>query len=295
MKKLLTSCMYLLVLFIMASTAFAGAPLPLHSLEGSGGILLTNSAYLVNPSEDGKTFGLPSVGATYVNLGSGRHLEAYTMTETLGGRVELGYGFMRLDIGDLSSALSIPEHSVQVHNLNARVLLVKEGDFGQSWMPALTLGVHYKHNSNVDDIDRRLAGTLTNVGIVDDKGVDVTLYATKLFTATPRPLLVNVGLRSTEAVHAGLLGFTDNRKTVVEGNFGVLVLDNLVVGAEYRQKPDEYTSIPGLIEGEDDWWDVFVTYIVDDQMTVSVAYAHLGSVLNHEANSTFGFKFKYEL
>ena len=140
-----------------------------------------------------------------------------------------------------------------------------------------------------------MLGTLANAGIKDDEGVDVTLYATRLFTATPRPLLVNVGLRSTKAVHAGLLGFTDNRKTVFEGNFGVLVLDNLVVGAEYRQKPDEYTSIPGLIEGEDDWWDVFITYIVDDHMTVSVAYAQLGDVLNHKADNTFGFKFKFEL
>ena len=301
MKKITISFMYLVVLFIMASTVFAGAPLPLHSLEGSGGILLTNSAYLVNPSEDGKTFGLPSAGATYVNLGSGRHLEAYTVTETLWNRVELGYGLMRLDLGDLPWALetatgvNVREDSVEVHNLNARVMLLKEGDLGQSWLPALTLGVHYKHNSTVDDIDRRLAGTLTSVGIVDDEGVDVTLYATRLFTATPRPLLVNVGLRSTEAVHAGLLGFTDNRKIVFEGNFGVLVLDNLVVGAEYRQKPDEYTRIPGLIEAEEDWWDVFVTYVVDDHMTVSVAYAQLGAVLNHDADSTFGFKFKYEL
>jgi hypothetical protein len=293
--------MYLLVLFFMSSTVFAGPPLPLHSVEGSGGILLTNSAYLVNPSEDDKAFGLPSVGATYVNLGNGRHLEAYTMTETLWNRLELGYGLMRLDLGDLpwdletATGIDIREDSVELHNLNARVQLLKEGDFGQSWLPALTLGVHYKHNNNIEDIDNRLLGTLESVGIKDEGGVDVTLYATRLFASLPRPLLVNVGLRSTEAAHAGLLGFTDERKTVLEANFGLLVLDNLVIGGEYRQKPDEYTSIPGLIGDEDDWWDVFVTYVVNDHMTVSAAYAHLGDVLNHEADSTYGFKLKLEL
>jgi hypothetical protein len=301
MKKITISCMYLLVLFFMSSTAFAGPPLPLHSVEGSGGILLTNSAYLVNPSEDDKAFGLPSVGATYVNLGNGRHLEAYTMTETLWGRLELGYSLERFDLGDLpwdletATGIDIHEDSVDLHNLNARVLLLKEGDFGQSWLPALTLGVHYKQNSNIEDIDRRLLGTLESAGIKDEDGVDVTLYATRLITSLARPLLINVGLRSTEAAHTGLLGFTDDRKTVFEANFGVLVLDNLVIGGEYRQKPDEYTRIPGLIEDEDDWWDVFVTYVVNDHMTVSAAYAHLGDVLNHEANSTYGFKFKLEL
>lgn len=293
--------MYLLVVFFIASNVFAGPPLPLHSLEGSGGILLTNSAYLVNPSEDGGTFGLPSAGATYVNLGDGRHLEAYTVTETLWNRLELGYSLMRLDLADLpwdlmtATGFNIQKDSVELHNINARVMLVKEGDFGQSWMPALTLGVHYKKNDDVDDIDNALAGTLENAGIEKDEGVDLTLYATKLFTSLPRPLLVNAGLRSTEAVHTGLLGFTDDREIVLEANFGVLVLDNLVVGGEYRQKPNEYTEIATLIEEEEDWWDVFVTYIVNDRMTASVAYANLGDVLNHKANSSFGFKFKLEI
>lgn len=285
---------------MVAPTVFASPPLPLHSIEGFGGILLTGSAWLVNPSEDGGMFGLPSVGPTYANLGDGRHLEAYTLTETLGGRVELGYGFNRLDLGDLgadiltATGLDIREDTVELHNFNVRALLLKEGDFGQSWLPAVTLGLHYKYNETIDDIDKRLLGTLDGLGIKDDDGLDVTLYASKLFTSLPRPMFVNVGLRSTEAAHIGLLGFTDHRKTLVEANFGILVLDNLVLGGEYRKKPNEYTRLPGLIEREDDWWSAFITYVVNDHMTASVAYANLGDVLNHEADDTYGFKFKYE-
>jgi hypothetical protein len=284
----------------MIPAAFAAPPLPLHSIEGMGGILITGSAYLVNPAEDGGVFGLPSFGPTYINMGHGRHLQAYTATETLWGRLELGYGYNRLDIGDLGSdimaatTIDIREDTVEMHNFNARVNLAKEGDFGQSWMPAVTLGVHYKWNATVDDIDRRLLGTLDSIGIEDDDGIDVTLYASKMLSFSSRPLMVNLGLRSTEAAQIGLLGFTDDRKVVVEGNLGLLILDNLVVGGEYRQKPDEYTPIPGLVEEEDDWWSAFITYVANDHLTASFAYAHLGDVLNHKANGTYGFKFKFE-
>lgn len=299
--KCLSKCLSPLMALMVTPAAFAAPPLPLHSIEGYGGILITGSAYLVNPSENDGMFGLPSMGATYINLGNGRHLEAYTLSETIGGRVELGYGFNRLDIGDLgadiitATTLDIREDAIELHNFNARALLLKEGDFDQSWMPAVTLGLHYKYNDTIDDIDNRLLGTLDGLGIKDNDGVDVTLYASRLFTSLPRPLMVNVGLRSTKAAQIGLLGFTGDRKTLFEANFGLLVLDNLVIGGEYRQKPDEYTPIPGLIEKEDDWWSAFITYVVNDNMTASIAYAHMGDVLNHEANNTYGFKFKFEL
>ena len=300
MKTQIKKCLAPLLALAFVPTAFAAPPLPLHSIEGMGGILITGSAWLVNPAEDDSLFGLPSMGPTFANLGNGRNFEAYTLTETIGGRIELGYGFNRLDLGDLdtdiqaATTLDIREDEVELHNFNARALLIKDGDFGQSWMPAVTLGLHYKHNSTVDDINDRLLGTLDAIGIEDDSGVDVTLYASKLFTSTPRPFFINAGLRSTKAAHIGLLGFTDKRKTLFEANFGVLVLDNLVIGGEYRQKPDEYTALPGLIEGEDDWWSAFITYVVNDNMTASVAYIHMGDVLNHEANDTYGVKFKFE-
>ncbi|MCF6355789.1 MAG: DUF3034 family protein [Candidatus Polarisedimenticolaceae bacterium] len=301
MKKYTVKCLSPLMALMLVPAAFAAPPLPLHSVEGFGGILITGSAWLVNPAEDDSLFGLPSMGATFANLGNGRNLEAYTLTETIGGRVELGYAFNRLDLGDLDTDImaaalpDIKEDNVELHHFNARALLLKDGDLDQSWMPAVTLGLHYKYNSTIDDIDSRLGGALDGIGLKDNDGVDVTLYASKLFTSTPRPFFINAGLRSTKAAQIGLLGFTDKRKTLFEANFGVLVLDNLVIGGEYRQKPDEYAAIPTLIEREDDWWSAFITYVVNDNMTASVAYIKMGDVLNHKANDTYGFKLKFEL
>jgi hypothetical protein len=65
-------------------------PLPLHQIEGNGGIFSTLSAYLVNPPRDGEPVGRPAVGFSYVNLGHGQNLEAFTLTETPWKRLELG-------------------------------------------------------------------------------------------------------------------------------------------------------------------------------------------------------------
>lgn len=278
----------------------AAPPLPLHSVEGTGGSFVVHSAYLVNPPEEGKVFGKPSFGGIHVHMGHGRSIYSLTATETLWGRLELGYGLNHLHVGDLgpdiaaATGMVIRDDTVDMHNFNARVLLVGEGAFEQSWMPALTFGVHYKYNETVDNLDRDLAGTLSAIGIEDNEGWDFTLYASKMIASLGRPVIFTAGLRSTEAAHIGLLGFTGEREIVGEGSVCVLVTDRWLLAGEYRQKPDEYTSIPGLVDPEDDWWTFCTAYIVDEHMTLAGGYAHFGRVLNHKANGAWGIALKYE-
>ncbi len=273
-------------------------PLPFHCCEGGGGIFSTQAAYLVNPEKD---IGLPSFGAIYVHMNHGRGLVSLTATETLGKRVELGYAYMNFDMGDLPDAIEaatetrISDESVDMHVVNARLMLLSERQFGKNWIPAVTVGLHYKNNATVNDIDGELAGTLTSIGIADDKGLDYTIHASKMFTNLPRPVIVNLGLRSTEGAHTGLLGFTDDRKVVFEGSVAVLATSRLILGAEYRQKPDEYTPVDGLIAEEDDWWTVEAGYIINPHMTIAVGYAQFGNILNHKANDSFGAALKIEL
>ena len=86
---------------------FAGGnqSLPLHQIEGSGGIFSTLSAYIVNPPRNGEPVGRPSVGYAYVDLGHGRDLDAFTLTETPWKQLELGYAYDRFDLGDLPQAI----------------------------------------------------------------------------------------------------------------------------------------------------------------------------------------------
>jgi hypothetical protein len=237
-------------------------PLPLHQIEGNGGIFSTLSAYLVNPPRDGELLGRPSVGFAFVDLGHSQNLEAVTLTETPWKRLELGYGFNHLNLGDFQDATfkatgASISSAVEQHNFNARVNLIAENEYDQKWLPAVTAGVHYKYNDTFNDLDQQLTRKL-GVGLKDltglsaNNGADFTLYASKLFTQLGRPVLLELGGRATRGAQLGLLGYDANYSFVFEGNVAVFVTDRIILAAEYKQKPDSYTHVGSLIRPEDD-------------------------------------------
>jgi len=276
------------------------APLPLHQIEGNGGIFSTLSAYIVNPPRDGEPVGRPSVGFSFVDIGHGQELEALTVTESPWSRLELGFGWDNLNLGDLPLAIkdattvSISRQDVQLYNANARLQLLKEGEFDQKWLPALTAGAHYKYNEGITTIDNELGGALHGIGIKYRQGADFTLYASKLITQLPRPVLIEAGGRATKAVWNGLAGFTDSYSFLFEGNVVVFVTSNLALAAEYRQQPNEYKPIGNLVRSEGDWWTIDAAYVVNKHLTLAAGYGHFGGVLDHDANGVWGITTKWE-
>jgi hypothetical protein len=287
------------------ATAEKPPPLPLHQIEGNGGIFSTLSAYIVNPPRDGELVGRPSVGFAYVNLGHDMNLEALTITESPFKRLELGYGWDNLSLGDLPLALrnaglvNYHEDEVQLHNLNARLQLLKEGEFNQNWIPAVTAGVHYKYNDGISEVRNEVqtgAGTdlLGLAGLSRKQGVDYTLYASKLFTQLPRPVLLELGGRATEAVWDGLGGFTRSYSAVFEGNVVVFITSHFVLAAEYKEQPRDYQPIGNLVKREGDWATLDAAYVVNNHLSLAVGYGHFGDVLNHQANGVWGLTTKWE-
>jgi len=278
----------------------AHLPLPFHNLEGMSGAFAVPSAYLCNPAPAGQVFGLPSVGGMYVHLGYGRSLEAGTITENVLGRVELGYGLDHFDVGDLGQTIlketdiNISKEAVNLDNFNLRYEILKDGEFDTAWVPALTAGVTYKYNETEKALNDELNGTLKAIGITDNDDFDYTLFATKMIPGLPRPVLVTAGMRSTTAAQIGLLGFTDDRTIVGEGSVCVLATNKLAFAAEYRQIPNNYQSIPGVVGSPDSWWTLCTGYIVNEHMTLSAGYANFGTLLNHEADGAWGVALKYE-
>ena len=110
-----------------------GPPLPFHTVEGYGGGAITPMAYLVNPGAEGTVWGKPAVAFSSVVLGH-KNLQALTITETVFGRLELGYGVDRLGLGTLpddiedATTVDIGKDEVWLHNFNARYLLLKAGE-----------------------------------------------------------------------------------------------------------------------------------------------------------------------
>jgi hypothetical protein len=277
-----------------------GAPLPLHQIEGNGGIFSTLSAYIVNPPRNGEAVGRPSVGFAHVSLGYDKNLEALTITESPLKRLELGYGWDHLGLGDLPQALrnagvvNYHQDEVQLHNFNARYQILKEGEFDQKWIPALTTGVHYKYNDGINDVNKEVGGLLSSHGISKHDGTDFTLYASKLFTQLLRPVLLELGGRATTAVWDGLGGFTSSYNFVFEGNVVVFLTGNLALAAEYKQQPTDYKAIGNLVRVADDWWTIDAAYVVNKHLTLAVGYGHFGNVLNHESNGVWGLTTKWE-
>ncbi|HRU06303.1 MAG TPA: DUF3034 family protein [Candidatus Brocadiia bacterium] len=278
-----------------------GPPLPLHTIEGVGGVGLTEMAYLVNPSVGENWIGLPSFSATHVQA-KHKNAEILSVSETLFKRVELSYSCHYVGLGDFGQTVKdrlgadLSSDYVQMHTLNARALLLNEGEFGQSWLPAVTAGFHYKYNATINDFNRDLGGALHDVvGVKNNQGYEYTITATKMFKdLLPRPFFISATARNSDAAQYGWLGFTDERRWLFEGNVGVLILDNLVLAAEYRQKPNDLNKVPGVLGREDSHWTIAASYIVNPHLNISVAYANLGNMLNHEEPAALWFQVKYE-
>ena len=274
-------------------------PLPLHEIEGNGGVFSTLSAYLVNPPRNGEPVGRPSIGFGYIEIGHGRDLVALTVTETPWERLELGFGYDYLNLGDLPTAVAAQTGGIQIsdnlglYNANARLEMLKEGEFGQKWLPAITAGIHYKYNDGVNQINNQLGGALSAIGLSNNQGLDFTLYGSKMLTFLPRPVLVNLGGRATKSAEIGLLGFTDEYSFVFEGSLVVLLTDKLMVAAEYKQQPSGWTATP-LIGAPNNWWTIDAGYVVTPHLTIAVGYGHFGTVANHTANGVFGITTKWE-
>ncbi|QYK00021.1 DUF3034 family protein [Shewanella psychrotolerans] len=149
------------------------------------------------------------------------------------------------------------------------------GELLYSAIPQLTLGLQYKR---VDDFTIPQA-----VGAQDDSGLDAYVAASKLFfdAIAGRNLLLNATVRATKANQIGLLGFgntkDDSYQWVFEGSAALLLTDNLAIGYEYRQKPDQLSFAI-----EDDWQDIFLAWFVNKHLSVVTAYTDLGSIAGYE-------------
>lgn len=279
-----------------------GPPLPFHTIEGYGGGAITPMAYLVNPPKKGDWLSMPS--AAFSNIIAGKKdLQALTLTENVLGRIELGYGLDRLGLGTLpdevedATGVDIGRREVWLHNFNVRGLLLEENAFGASWLPAITAGAHFKINDGIKGINNRLGGALSSIGYDSPWGIDYTLTASKTLLDTwtlNRPLIVTGGMRNSEASNLGFLGFGDSRRTTFEGSVAYLPTDWLLVAYEFRQKRNQYSEIPGLVGKEDNWQTIDVSWIINQNMTLTAGWGALGNMVNGNEDGAWWFQFKYE-
>lgn len=154
------------------------------------------------------------------------------------------------------------------------------GDLIYTRAPQISLGMFYKQN---DTFDIPAAN-----GAMDDTGVEVYVAASKLWLdgIFHRSVFFNGTLRATRANQTGLMGFggdlNNKHDVLAELSAGVFINRHWVIGAEYRQKPDNLS-----FAREDDWQDFFVGWFPNKRVAVVAAWAGLGSIAGLDNQDSF--------
>lgn len=236
------------------------------ALEGGAGGGLATWA-LIGGNETSRGVG-GSVHATYVNMPD-YELRSAGVTLGLFDRVELSLARQDFDTGATGAKLGLGEGFTFKQTIaGVKVRLLGDAVYDQdTWLPQVAVGAQFKQNDQ--------PAIVRAVGAQDDTGIDYYAAATKVLLA--RSLVVSGAVRLTKANQTGLLGFGGDRHdsygAQFEGSAGWLVSKRLLVGAEYRTKPDNL----GFAK-EDDWADVFVAYAFSKTLSVTAAYADLGDI-----------------
>jgi hypothetical protein len=139
------------------------------------------------------------------------------------------------------------------------------------YLPQISLGAEWKHTLDFDQIPRA-------VGAARGEDVDLYLAATKLYFAAlaGRNVIVDLTLRRTRANQFGLLGFGGDGSGysyAPEASAGVFVADSVLIGAEYRDKPNNLRALR-----EDSAQDVFVAWGPLKNVSLTAAWTDLGRI-----------------
>ena len=236
------------------------------ALEGGAGGGLSTWA-LISGNETSRGVG-GGVHATYVNVPD-YELRSVGAAVGLFDRVELSIARQEFDTGATGAKLGLGKGFTFKQDIaGVKVRLIGDAVYDQdTWLPQIAVGAQIKQNNQ--------NAIIHAVGGKDDSGIDYYAAATKLLL--DKSLVLNGTVRLTKANQTGLLGFGgdkhDSYGAQFEGSAGYVVSKRLLVGAEYRTKPDNL----GFAK-ENDWVDVFVAYAFNKTLSVTAAYADLGTI-----------------
>lgn len=271
-----------LALACVLGTLASAAPAAARDLVSfdSGKLILTNGITTIEGSGGG---GL-ATWATISGMGTNRavgvsahvtgvelpdfRLDTHGIAIGIRDRVELAYARQNFNTRQVGAALGLGRgFQFNQDIFSAKVRLAGDLVYGPGWLPQVSVGVEHKRSLD--------AAVVRAVGAKASAGTDFTVSATKLVLGAS--VLANATVRLTKANQFGLLGFGGDkhsgRGVQFEGSLGYLVTPRLVVGGEWRTRPDNLG-----IAREDDAKDLFAAWAVTRHVTLTAAYVDVGSV-----------------
>ncbi|MGO9127297.1 MAG: DUF3034 family protein [Terriglobales bacterium] len=206
--------------------------------QGQTGAFITPFAYN-SPSPAG-SIGKPQVSFHYLDGGSvvGGMYQA-SITVGLLNRAEFGYTGTLDSAG--STALFSPLFANGFNTVHGKALLLRENLAKKSYLPAISVG--FVARTQV----RRVGGVLNSR---DTSNGDFYLVATKTVTQLKAlPILLNLGLRETDASVMGIAGNATAWQGRCFGAVGFVLKapfgSRVVVGSEAAQEPHYIAGLPG--------------------------------------------------
>jgi hypothetical protein len=237
------------------------------SVEGSaGGGLATWSVISGAETDDGIG---GSAHVTYLGLPD-FNLTSYGVAIGYKNRIELSYAHQSFDTRDAGAQLGLGRNFTFAQDIyGAKVRLTGDAVYDQDrLLPQISVGVQYKRADK--------GAVIGAIGGKASRGTDFYLSATKVVLS--KSLVLDATVRMTKANWFGLLGFGGDKSNVYrpefEGTAGFLLTRKLLVGSEYRTKPDNL----GLAK-EGDACDAFLAWSPVRHITLTAAYVDLGSIV----------------
>lgn len=233
MKRLVLKSSILVVAAVLAAVAAFGQNL---NWEGQTGAFVTPFAYTATSPANG--LGHPSVAFHFLNGGKvvGNDFQL-SITEGLLKHVEVGYTRALQRSGSAPLATLFNGGFNVFHG---KVNVLSENAGKHKWVPALGLGLVARTEV------RRVGGVLTSK---DTKNGDVYLAGTKVLPVKHLPILVNGGVKGT---NASLLGISGNAPEWKARGFGAVAFilsgpakSKIAVGSEVAQQPRSIKDLPG--------------------------------------------------
>jgi len=250
------------------STASAGDRLQwtgaVSDVEGAAGGGLVPWALIGGLGTDSEVGG--SGFATYVTT-QDFSLRSAGLALGVDDRVELSAARQRLGAGSVIPGLTLGQDIVGV-----KVRVAGDAVFApDQLLPQLAVGAEWKRTLDFAAVPRA-------VGAASGEGVDLYIAATKLYFAAlaGRNVLLDATLRRTQANQFGLLGFGGDGSGYTwepEGSAAVFVTDELLLGAEYRDKPDNLSAFR-----EQSAEDAFLAWGPRKNLSVTAAWTNLGDI-----------------
>ncbi|TFH73104.1 DUF3034 family protein [Gammaproteobacteria bacterium LSUCC0112] len=228
------------------------------SVSGAGGGGLIPWATLSSYADAGQRGG--SLFRTRVDVDA-YQLDIDGGALTFGNRMELSFARQNLLVKPANLHVRQDKTGIKV-----RVL----GDIIFDKAPQITLGAE---RGSLRD-----KGLARAVGAQHTSGTDYTISFAKAWLngIARRTTLLNVNVRYGNANQFGLLGYGGDDQDVkwtAEFAAAVFLTRQLVVGMEYRQKPDNLGALR-----EDNAHDLFLAYFPDKRVSLTAAWVDLGEI-----------------